>query len=732
MTDRGTITASNSSTFTCARATGGNTSVSGVVTAKDGNPRGVIVELWSEYDRQLIASTEASASGAYSFPDVAEGRYELRFRHPTRKYRSRVVHVGTTNVRIAPPKSRYYVGEAVAALAVPAGAVCSLSTGALPTGITLNANGSFSGAITAGGYFFAIIKVATADADYYVRWRPHAAAFFFMTGSGGDANSTSRVIGVGDPRSLLTFENPEDSRERTPSFNGTRIFNLLSGEFIVATSGNAWIYASDNGNTFSGTISADINAAAPASYFARNPNTGTLVRSRGSISGSPPASATRYPVASLFSGTVSSSSAASFNQVVWADARFIGLPSNDNRIVVSTDDGATWTFGATLAAATTALGSAGALGVDGATVMFNTTDAGGASATRHIERSTDGGVTWNRVHTYTGTFTTGEYGAAVVGGNGKWVAVTSENKYAYSSNNGATWTQATGAWTNTSSIAFAQQLAYNPILDIFVLVTGAVNGVYYSTDGGATWTQMSTPFTNFTPQGVVSTYPDTSSPGYSPPALTESLLLLDGANGSTTFADETGRAWTGSGNAQISTAQSQFGGASLLLDGSGDWIQTTSNVDAFRFGTSNFTVEGWFRTSASDRTLVDFYTPTTVYTWQLYIDSSGRPQWYTSDGIQAILLATSSASINDGNWHHVAVSRAGNTLRIFVDGTQTASVTDNTDYTAAGVTTLAIGAQVFSRNGSYDYNGYVDCVRISSTARYTANFTPSAVPFVLD
>lgn len=213
---------------------------------------------------------------------------------------------------------------------------------------------------------------------------------------------------------------------------------------------------------------------------------------------------------------------------------------------------------------------------------------------------------------------------------------------------------------------------------------------------------------------------------------TIALLALNGTNGSTTFTDETGRAWTGSGSAQISTAQSQFGGSSLLLDGSGDWIQSTDTVAPFRFGTGDFTVELWLRTPSADRVLVDFYSATINNTWQLYIDSSGRPQWYSSNGNQAILVATSSASVNNSTWRHVAVSRSGTTLRIFVDGTQTASATDSRNYTATGVTTLAVGAQVFSRNGSFDYNGHIGPVRISSVARYTSNFTPPASPFVLD
>ena len=47
--------------------------------------------------------------------------------------------------------------------------------------------------------------------------------------------------------------------------------------------------------------------------------------------------------------------------------------------------------------------------------------------------------------------------------------------------------------------------------------------------------------------------------------------------------------------AQISTAQSKFGGASLLLDGTGDYL-TIADSNDWDFP-SDFTVELWFRTS---------------------------------------------------------------------------------------------------------------------------------------
>ena len=75
------------------------------------------------------------------------------------------------------------------------------------------------------------------------------------------------------------------------------------------------------------------------------------------------------------------------------------------------------------------------------------------------------------------------------------------------------------------------------------------------------------------------------------------LLHFDGADGSTTFTDVKGHTFTAAGNAQIDTAQSLFGGASLLLDGSGDYIWAADSAD-WDFGTADFAVELWGRFNA--------------------------------------------------------------------------------------------------------------------------------------
>jgi hypothetical protein len=87
-------------------------------------------------------------------------------------------------------------------------------------------------------------------------------------------------------------------------------------------------------------------------------------------------------------------------------------------------------------------------------------------------------------------------------------------------------------------------------------------------------------------------------------------------------------------------------------------------------------------------------------------------------------LLSSSTTIPINQWAHVAVSRAGTTLRLFINGTQVGSLTNSTNF--AGTGTLTIGA---ATAGTSRMSGYISNMRmVNGTALYTANFTPPTAP----
>lgn len=206
-------------------------------------------------------------------------------------------------------------------------------------------------------------------------------------------------------------------------------------------------------------------------------------------------------------------------------------------------------------------------------------------------------------------------------------------------------------------------------------------------------------------------------------ANTSALLHMDGTNGSTTFADETGKVWTAAGGAQISTAQSKFGGASAAFNGTSSRITTPSHAD-FGFGSGDYTVEGWIYTTtqSGDRCIFDnralgagigIYSSTGGGTGKLAVTNN------------AAIIATASVAFSSGVWQHWAVCRQSGIVRGFVDGAQVFSVTDSRTL-LTGADALIGTNVVFSQY----FSGYLDEIRIKKgVALYTAAFTPPAAPF---
>ena len=71
---------------------------------------------------------------------------------------------------------------------------------------------------------------------------------------------------------------------------------------------------------------------------------------------------------------------------------------------------------------------------------------------------------------------------------------------------------------------------------------------------------------------------------------------------------------------------------------------------------------------------------------------------------------------------HIAVTRSGSIIRLFKDGTQVGSTGTFTSM-YSGTSPVYVGRFMDYNNISHDLSGYMDDLRITRYARYTANFT---------
>ncbi len=203
------------------------------------------------------------------------------------------------------------------------------------------------------------------------------------------------------------------------------------------------------------------------------------------------------------------------------------------------------------------------------------------------------------------------------------------------------------------------------------------------------------------------------------------LMHLDGAmNGSTRFREETGKVVTAVGNAMLSTAWKRFGATSLLLDGSGDWL-TVPTASGFAFGLLDFTVEAWVKTGSSGRTIVS--SNSAAGGWALWVNAQGRLAFDCAASSAIVNVATGSTVVNDNLPHHVAVTRSGAVLTLWVDGVADAVVACAVSIPAPSA--LYIGALASSTAASA-WLGHIDELRITEVvARYNEPFTPAAEAF---
>lgn len=223
----------------------------------------------------------------------------------------------------------------------------------------------------------------------------------------------------------------------------------------------------------------------------------------------------------------------------------------------------------------------------------------------------------------------------------------------------------------------------------------------------------------------VPTYTETASDSY-----TKLLLHCDGTNGSTTITDKIGKTMTAYGNAKISTAQSKFRGASLSLDGSGDYISSPNSVD-FRFGTGDFTIDFWLYSNVAwssqpfSASICGQKKNDTTNGWVLYRDSNYPTKINARVGLQNSFPTGSTPTANV--WEHWALVRNGTTLKWYKNGILDATTTSSVDVN--DTTGLFLIGLADSWASSF-LNGYVDELRISKgIARWTANFTPPTAPY---
>lgn len=167
---------------------------------------------------------------------------------------------------------------------------------------------------------------------------------------------------------------------------------------------------------------------------------------------------------------------------------------------------------------------------------------------------------------------------------------------------------------------------------------------------------------------------------------------------------------------------SKFNGSLFFPESNGANIVGPANGIAL--GTGNFTIECWVNmtavnAAATGSVLVDFRPSGINGAYPMIFINTDLSVRYMHSSVDQII---SSGSVSLGQWSHIAVVRNSGTTTLFINGVANGSISDSTNY-LCGLSAPVFGGDGAVRN-SNRLNGYLDDIRISRVARYTAPFTP--------
>lgn len=211
------------------------------------------------------------------------------------------------------------------------------------------------------------------------------------------------------------------------------------------------------------------------------------------------------------------------------------------------------------------------------------------------------------------------------------------------------------------------------------------------------------------------------------------LCGFNGTDGATSFTDESAAAQTATfvGNAQLDTAQSKFGTASLLLDGTGDYI-TFPDVADLRIPTAAgdaWTLEAWVRATGSWKAQATIASKRTgggnsEFTLGL---SSGVPNFFARNSGTSIVTILGTEALALDEWHHIALSATSGFYRLFANG-QLVHFGARSNNPNTNTTAFHIGRDPF--DSGRDWAGWIDEVRYTrGEALYLESFVPPTAAF---
>ena len=186
-----------------------------------------------------------------------------------------------------------------------------------------------------------------------------------------------------------------------------------------------------------------------------------------------------------------------------------------------------------------------------------------------------------------------------------------------------------------------------------------------------------------------------------------------------------------------SSAEKKWGSYSIYMDGTNsgnsEYAVTASTTD-LNLGSGDWTIEFWARSTESTVQadgIVLFARNNDNRQWQVQFSPGASNTGGLSmdhNNLSPNPDHSVNATISANTWYHCAVVKYSNQVKCYIDGVGGTATSNTLDYGAINnVWAIHIGG--FNYGDSIitnSFDGYVDNIRVSNTARYTADFSPPA------
>ena len=185
-------------------------------------------------------------------------------------------------------------------------------------------------------------------------------------------------------------------------------------------------------------------------------------------------------------------------------------------------------------------------------------------------------------------------------------------------------------------------------------------------------------------------------------------------------------------NGFLTDKRSRFGNRSFQFNRSQSLVFRTAGT--FNIILNDFTFECWAYVNDADvgGTFAGLVTRSDgggATNFQLRF-LAGTRRFQTQVGV----VLNPLTQVTSNQWFHYAVTRQSGTIRVFVNGILNHSGTNNTAITINNLNELRIGGagKVSSTSPNFNpfLNGFLDTIRLTTVARYNANFNPATDTFL--